>query len=249
MKPSVVASLVVFLIFGSAANAQIGDSASFGRTNTYSVFLEYSNDSSRIVLGSAPNRKLVGLGVQYERRLVSNRALVWRYTAEFRPLILVSDPLATDTFTTISPPPPATIVAGPDASFQCIAGSLTASSPNPTTGIPTVYTLSITCSRRWTFAQGFSPAGTRVNLLPHRRLQPTVSFLTGYMLSAKKIPVDTAGSFNFTFEFGAGLEFYQSQSRSMRLEYQIQHFSNAGTGQTNPGVDNGLFKLTYSFGR
>jgi Lipid A 3-O-deacylase (PagL) len=249
MKPSVVASVVVLFIFGSAVNAQIGDSASFGRTNSYSVFLEYSNDSSRIVLGSAPNRKLASLGVQYERRLVSNRALVWRYAAEFRPLILVSDPLATDTFTTISPPPPTTIVAGPDASFQCIAGFLTASSPNPTTGIPVVYTVATTCSRRWTFAQGFSPVGTRVNLLPHRRLQPTASLLTGYMLSAKKIPVDTAGSFNFTFEFGAGLEFYQSQSRSMRLEYQIQHFSNADTGQTNPGVDNGLFKLTYSFGR
>lgn len=249
MKPLAVASLVVFLFFGSAANAQIGNSASFGHNNTYSIFLGYSNDSSHIVLGIAPNRKLVTLGVQYERHLVSNRALVWRYAAEFRPLILVSDPLATDTFTTISPPPSTTLVAGPDATLQCNAGFLTASSTDPATGITVVYTLSTACSRRWTFAQGFSPVGTRINLMPHRRLQPTASLLLGYMLSAKKIPVDSAGSYNFTFEFGAGLEFYQSQSRSMRLEYQIQHFSNAGTGQTNPGVDNGMFKLTYSFGR
>ena len=69
------------------------------------------------------------------------------------------------------------------------------------------------------------------------------------MLSAKKIPIESAGSFNFTFEFGAGLEYFLSPSRSMRIEYQIQHFSNAYTAQQNPGVDNGLFKMTCSFGR
>jgi opacity protein-like surface antigen len=87
------------------------------------------------------------------------------------------------------------------------------------------------------------------NLLPRHRLQPTSSLLVGYLLSSNKIPVDTAGSFNFTFEAGAGLEYFLSQNRSMRLEYQIQHFSNAYTAQTNPGVDSGLFKFTYAFGR
>jgi hypothetical protein len=43
--------------------------------------------------------------------------------------------------------------------------------------------------------------------LPHRRLRSTASFLAGYILSAKKIPLDAAGAFNFTFEFGAGLEY------------------------------------------
>ncbi|HWW98079.1 MAG TPA: acyloxyacyl hydrolase [Edaphobacter sp.] len=85
--------------------------------------------------------------------------------------------------------------------------------------------------------------------MAHRRLQPTASVLIGYMLATKKIPIDTAGAFNFTFEFGAGVEYYQSQSRSIRLEYQIQHFSNAYTANANPGVDSGLFKLTCNFGR
>jgi opacity protein-like surface antigen len=80
-------------------------------------------------------------------------------------------------------------------------------------------------------------------------LQPTGSLFAGYILSSKRIPVDTAGSFNFTFEFGAGLEYFLSPLRSMRFEYQLQHFSNAYTAQTNPGVDSGLFKLTYNFGR
>jgi opacity protein-like surface antigen len=142
-----------------------------------------------------------------------------------------------------------TYIAPPAAAFQCIAGQRTFSGTDPNTGVFYSETISTACGRQWTYAQGLSPAGTRINLLPRRRLQPTASFLAGYVLSTKKIPIDTAGAFNFTFEFGAGLEYYQSPSRSISLEYQIQHFSNAHTAVSNPGVDNGLFKLTYNFGR
>jgi hypothetical protein len=247
MKPAAVASLAVLLVLVSEANAQIGEANSFGSKNTYSAFFEYSNDSSHIILGSSPNRKFSSLGIQYERRLLSNHAFVWRYAAEFRPLILESDPTAT---LTISINPPAiTLFEPPAVALQCIAGQRTFSGTDPITGIHYSETILTNCGRRWTYAQGLSPAGTRINLLPHRRLQPTASFLAGYILSAKKIPLDSAGAFNFTFEFGAGLEYYQSQSRSIRLEYQVHHFSNAYTADTNPGVDNGLFKVTYNFGR
>jgi opacity protein-like surface antigen len=133
--------------------------------------------------------------------------------------------------------------------LQCIAGQRIIAGTDPITGVHYQETILTSCGRRWTYAQSLSPAGTRINLLPHRRLQPTASFLAGYILSAKKIPLDAAGAFNFTFEFGGGLEYFQSQSRSIRLEYQIQHFSNAYTAVANPGVDNGLFKLTCNFGR
>ncbi len=249
MKPAAVASLAVLLVLVSAANAQTGEANRFGSKNTYSAFLEYSNDSSHILLGSSPNRRFVSLGLQYERRLLSNHAFVWRYAAEFRPLVLESDPTATLTISIVAPSPTITVIEPTAATLQCIAGQRTFSGTDPITGIHYSETILTTCGRRWTYAQGLSPAGTRINLLPYRRLQPTASFLAGYLLSAKKIPLDSAGAFNFTFEFGAGLEYYQSQSRSIRLEYQIQHFSNARTAQTNPGVDNGLFKLTYSFGR
>ena len=249
MKPAVVASLAVLLILVSAAKAQTRDSTSFGSKNTYSAFVEYSNDSSHIILGVAPNRKFASVGFQYERRLLSNRAFVWRYAAEFRPLILESDPTATVTISIIAPPPAITITEPVAAAPQCVAGQRTFSGTDPITGIHYSENILTTCGRRWTYAQGLSPAGTRINLLPHRRLQPTASFLAGYMLSTKNIPIDSAGAFNFTFEFGAGLEYYRSQSRSIRFEYQIQHLSNAYTAETNPGIDNGLFKMTYNFGR
>ena len=249
MKTAAVATLAVLLVLASVADAQIGEANSFGRKNTYSAFLEYSNDSSHIILGSSPDRKFSGLGIRYERRLLANRAFVWRYAVEFRPLVLESDPTATLTVSINAPPPAITVIEPTAAALQCIAGQRTFSGNDPITGVHFSENILTSCGRRWTYAQGLSPVGTRINLLPHRRLQPTASFLAGYLLSAKKIPLDSAGSFNFTFEFGAGLEYYQSQSRSIRFEYQIQHFSNAYTAETNPGVDNGLFKLTYSFGR
>ena len=63
------------------------------------------------------------------------------------------------------------------------------------------------------------------------------------------INLDLRGPLTFTFEFGVGLEFYSSATRSMRLEYQVQHYSNAYTANANPGVDSGFIKLTYAFGR
>jgi opacity protein-like surface antigen len=249
MKPVAVAGLAVLLILASEANAQSGDATSYGSKNTFAAFVDYSNDSSHIVLGSAEGRKFTELGFQYERRLRSDRHFVWKYTAEFRPLIVESDLIVLETVVQTSPPPTQTTVFNAGASPQCRPSSENFSFINPMTGVLNVGTINIGCGRRWTYAEGLSPLGTRINLLPHKRWQPTSSFLTGFLLSAKKIPIDTGGSFNFMFQFGAGVEYFRTSSQSIRLEYQIQHFSNANTAPTNYGVDNGLFKLTYTFGR
>jgi opacity protein-like surface antigen len=249
MKPAAVGGLAVLLIFALEANAQSGDATSYGSKNTFAAFVDYSNDSSHIVLGNAEGRKFTELGFQYERRLRSSRHFVWKYTAEFRPLIAQGDLTVLETIVQTSPPPTQTTVLTPVASPQCRPFSQNFSFTNPTTGVLEAGTAIINCGRRWTYAEGLSPLGTRINLLPHRRWQPTGSLLTGFLLSSKKIPVDSGGSFNFTFQFGAGVEYFRTPSQSIRLEYQIQHFSNADTAPTNYGVDNGLFKLTYTFGR
>jgi Lipid A 3-O-deacylase (PagL) len=247
MKPAAVVVFAVLLASIPAMSAQTEDSTTFGSKNTFSPFVEYSNDSSHIVLGRSENRKFAALGLQYEHRLLSNHTLNLRYAAEFRPLIMESDPVATVT-ETLGPPEGLILVIGPQAVTQCFNETVNFIVADPITG-PFSESVRETCNRRWTYAQGLSPLGARINLFPHRRLQPTGSLFAGYMLAAKKIPVDTAGSFNFTFEFGLGLEYFLSSNRSMRFEYQIQHFSNAYTADSNPGVDSGLFKLSYTFGR
>jgi hypothetical protein len=248
MKVVSVASLAVLLLLVSVTNAQTGDAISFSSKNTFAAFVDYSNDSSHIVLGSAEGRKFIELGFQYERRLKLGRDFVWKYTAEFRPLIAESDLTDSETIIQTSPPPTQTFVTTPIATPQCRPSSGSFSFTDPTTGL-NAGTFTISCGRRWTYVEGLTPLGTRVNLLPHHRWQPTGSVLAGLLLSTKKIPVDTGGSFNFMFQVGAGVEYFRTQTQSIRLEYQIQHFSNAYTAPTNYGVDNGLFKLTYTFGR
>lgn len=66
MKVASVASLAILLVLASPAKAQIEGAASFGSRNTYSVFFDYSNDSSHIILGTAEGRKFTELGFQYE---------------------------------------------------------------------------------------------------------------------------------------------------------------------------------------
>jgi opacity protein-like surface antigen len=249
MKPAAVVSLAVLLVLVSAANAQIGEATSFGRKNTYSAFFDYSSDSSHIILGSAEGRKFTEFGFQYERRLKFGRHLVWKYTAELRPLIAESDLTVLETVVQTSPPPTQTTAIPPIASLACKPLSRSFSFTNPNTGVLNVGTFDISCGRRWTYVEGLSPLGTRINLLPRKRWQPTGSILAGFLLSAKKIPIDTGGSFNFMFQVGAGAEYFRTSTQSIRLEYLLQHFSNADTAQTNYGVDSGLFKLTYTFGK
>lgn len=249
MKPAAVAVFAVLLIFIPGLSAQTEDSSAFGRKNTFSAFFDYSNNSSHIVLGRAEGRKFTELGFQYERRLVLGKHLVWKYTAEFRPLIAESDLTDFVTIVQTSPPPTQTTVTNPIATPQCRTSSRSFSFLNPVTGVLETGTTTVSCGRRWTYVEGLSPLGTRINLLPRKRWQPTGSILTGFLLSTKKIPVDTGGSFNFMFQVGAGVEYFRTSTQSIRFEYQLQHFSNAYTAQTNYGVDSGLVKLTYTFGK
>jgi hypothetical protein len=69
------------------------------------------------------------------------------------------------------------------------------------------------------------------------------------MYTTHPIPADNAGSFNFTFDIGAGIELYRTATRSMRVEYRFHHISNAYTAQFNPGIDSGVFQFTYAFGK
>lgn len=226
-----------------AAITQTIDTTAYGGRQTFAAFFDYSNDSSHIALGTARDRKFTELGFQYEYRLKANRKITWKYTGEFRPLIAERDVTASVLATLTTPVGTLMSYEPPTASVGCVPGFITVPLG------PNTETIDITCGHRWTYVEGISPLGTRINLRPRSRWQPTASLITGLLLSAKKIPIDTAGSFNFTFQLGAGIEYFRTPTQSIRLEYQLQHFSNAYTAPSNPGVDDGLFKLTYAFGR
>ncbi|HKO18576.1 MAG TPA: acyloxyacyl hydrolase [Acidobacteriaceae bacterium] len=218
----------------------------YSRLNTFSGFFEYSNDSSHIILGTVSNRKIGAIGFQYQRRLFQRRYLDFSYQAEIRPGMVESDPTASYAF--IETAPAAVTIPTHNVSpvSQCSAGD---HGPFTDPLLGDTYYVRVTCSRRSVVEQGFSPGGIRINIMPRHRLQTTLSSNAGYVFSTQPVPVNNAGSFNFCFDFGGGLEWFYSRRASVRVEYQVQHLSNKNTADVNPGTDSGFVRLTYAFGR
>ncbi len=254
--PRTVSIFHLFLLFfiltstTAAAWPQSAESGPyFARKNTFSVFGAYSNDSSHILLGDAENRKLLDLGAAYARRLFLNHIVNWQYSGEVLPIALESDPTASETISQTEPTQ-STRTGGIGAALLSCVPVSTAYSFTEANGTPVAYTITQFCSgRRWTVGEGISPVGFQWNFLPRRKLQPFFIGHGGYMYSTQPIPITQAGAFNFTFDLGAGFELYRSKHRSVRAEYRYHHISNHDTAVTNPGIDSGLFQLTYSFGR
>ncbi len=239
---------VVLLGWGGSAAAQTKpEKPLYARVNTFGVFAAYSGDSSHFVLGYAQNRKLLEIGVAYNRRLKLGSIANWQYSAELLPVALESDPV-THIVDSQQTPTTQVFVSNFRQSAACVASSESYSDTLPN-GVTFSGTVSTTCERTWTVGEAFSPVGFQWNFRPRHRLQPVVIGHGGYMYSSQPIPIDYAGSFNFTFDLGAGLEFYQSNSRSIRADYRYHHISNHDTADTNPGIDSGVFQVTYAFGR
>jgi hypothetical protein len=217
----------------------------YGRRNTLGVFLAYSPDSSHILLGEVRERRLLNLGVAFERQLVINHIMNWQYSAEFAPVAIESDPIQIIHYTIDSTTPPGSY------SHIFIEPTLHACQPlSETITVPGAGTETIvaTCGRRWTMGEAMSPAGFRWSFLPRNKIQPFVDGHGGFMYSTQPIPYIGSGSFNFSFDFGAGIEIYRSKARSMRIEYRYHHISNNDTASTNPGIDNGLIQFAWCFG-
>lgn len=218
----------------------------YARKNAFGVLLQYSNDSSHILLGDAEQRKLLNIGVSYNRKLMLSRVVNWQYDGEFFPVALDSDPVEvlTATFNMPNPPLTMTYTSSSPTVLACHPSSGSYSFQNGATE-----TYVSTCTRRWVVGQAMSPAGMQWNFFPRHKNQLLIAAHGGYLYSTQQIPIDEAGSFNFTFDLGIGIETFQSHSRSIRAEFRYHHISNDNTAIRNPGIDNALFHVAYVFGR
>lgn len=250
--------MICCLLNGVAALGQTVSDATYSRLNTWSVFGEYTNDSSRILMGNAVNRKVGAVGVGYERRLVHARSFDFNYAAEWRPGMVESDPAEFVTVfsvdssgTTVDPTDPGYAVD------KCVVGTVLYVPPPPITLPPgeDIY-IKTTCGRREVIEQGLSPLGFRLHARITHRVQPTLSARMGVLLASQPAPSRYDGNFNTFFDVGLGFEVYRG-GNSLRLEYVLQHYGNLGTVPSypaygingNPGADNGFLKLTWAFGR
>jgi opacity protein-like surface antigen len=252
LRPSIFISLISLLAFSAtiAAGQSTSEAPSFARRNSFGIFTAYSADSSHILLGSASNRRLLDFGVSYNRRLFMNRYVSWQYSGELLPVALESDPVVHQTVNETSP----SVVSYSSSYTQaavCVARTTSFNDTFVTTSGTITYagTVDQTCGRKWTIGETMSPIGFQWNFRLHNKIQPFLIGHGGSMYSTQPIPVTGAGSFNFTFDLGAGLEIFHDRHRSLRAEYRYHHISNHDTASQNPGIDNGLLQLTYAFGR
>lgn len=220
----------------------------YARNNTFGVFAAYSPDSSHMLLGVAENRRLLELGVSYSRRLLLSHAVNFQYNAEFLPVVLESDPQGIDVVTETSPVAASyTYIVGPP--ITCTPATFKYSYTDPTTNTFYSETSTVSCrGRRLVVGEAMSPVGLQLNLRPQRKTQPFLVGHGGYMYSTQPVPIDNAGSFNFTFDLGIGVELFRTTTKSIRAEYRYHHISNDSTAQSNPGIDNGLLQVSYCFG-
>lgn len=248
---SVAALFFLFILAGTTSSAAAQDfprAPYFARTNTFGVFAGYSNDSSHILLGLAEDRKLLNIGFSYDRRLHVGNLVNWQYDIEAIPVALESDPLAQIVVQQSEPDPQTyTFQMGPPVTCRSVSEPF-----NQVTAQGLSYSgteTEICTGRRWTMGGAISPLGMAWNFLPRRRTQPFFAAHGGTMLSTQIIPIPGAASKNFTFDGEVGVERFLSPMRSLRIGYRVHHISNAGSANLNPGIDNGMIRLAFCFGR
>ncbi len=104
-------------------------------------------------------------------------------------------------------------------------------------------------SRSAVYGFGVSPIGFKLAFRPRSRLQPFLSTSGGLVYSFQPVPIDIPGAtqFNFTFHFGAGVEYFTSPHWSFAAGYRLDHISNAYRTDVNPGVDANVLFAGFSF--
>jgi Lipid A 3-O-deacylase (PagL) len=94
-----------------------------------------------------------------------------------------------------------------------------------------------------------APLGFTLDLFRKHRFHPFAETIEGLIASTEPIPenqIDASG-LNFLFDLGAGVRWNTNPRRTISLGYRFLHLSNAATTSFNPGVDNNIFYIGYSF--
>jgi Lipid A 3-O-deacylase (PagL) len=97
------------------------------------------------------------------------------------------------------------------------------------------------------YGAGLSPLGLKVNFGQQSWIQPFLAASVGFLYFEDDIPVPDSSRFNFTPEFGLGVQFFLAPKRALTLGYKLHHISNAHTSRNNPGMDSHVIYGGFSF--
>lgn len=96
------------------------------------------------------------------------------------------------------------------------------------------------------YGAGISPIGFKANFRRQSRVQPFAGISGGFLYFREPVPVREATQFNFTFDFGGGVQILTRSRRAFTLGYKYQHISNANRNPVNPGLDANVFYAGFS---
>jgi lipid A 3-O-deacylase PagL len=91
--------------------------------------------------------------------------------------------------------------------------------------------------RDYTYGAGLSPIGLKLNFRRKQTVQPFVSGTAGFLFFSKVVPEPDAARFNFTYDFGGGIQIVKNSGRAITIGYKYQHISNGYHAPANPGID------------
>lgn len=115
--------------------------------------------------------------------------------------------------------------------------------------------LTVQKNRETVYGFGLTPVGFQVNFLRQKKIQPFITTSAGLIGFSKRVPDDSSTVFpnrfgkklNFTLAGGGGVEFLNDNGRSFTVGFKFHHISNASSGNINPGLDQNLFYVGYTF--
>ncbi len=101
------------------------------------------------------------------------------------------------------------------------------------------------------YAFGVAPLGFTFEFARRRRVYPFAETIEGVIASTEPIPElgPNATGLNFLFDLGGGVRWRVRERQTLSLGYRFLHVSNADTTNFNPGLDNNVFYVGYSFSR
>lgn len=96
------------------------------------------------------------------------------------------------------------------------------------------------------YGVGAAPFGLKLGV-PVDRVFVFVSGSAGFLAFSGEVPVPGASFFNYTFDFGGGLEFALTEHWGIVGGYKLHHLSNGDQALMNPGIDSNEWYFGTSF--
>lgn len=94
---------------------------------------------------------------------------------------------------------------------------------------------------------GLGPLGLKLRVGQESWIKPFLAASLGLVYFRRDVPVPDSSHVNFTEEIGLGVDFSLASKTALTVGYKLQHLSNAGLGDRNPGMNSHFIYAGFSF--